>query len=292
MNEFLQELGKKAAERWLSLLVLPGLLWSITAGLALRLRWSDALDLTAVTGQVAAWSSRPLGSSVIILLLAGIAAGLVAVAIGAQTRRLWAARGRNWPLRTLTARRRRRWAAADLRVTTMIAAAVGAAQDDRPIVVTGLTDALAAREAIGLEAPERPSWIGDRWQATGLRVRRAYGLDLDPSWARLWTVLPDPLRADIATAQGAYAAATTLAGWAALYAVLGVLWWPAFAIGIAVAMTAHHQARAATATLCQLVETAADLYGHALARQLGLECTGPLTAAVGREVTTLLRKGS
>lgn len=50
------------------------------------------------------------------------------------------------------------------------------------------------------------------------------------------------------------------------------------------------RSRAATTTLCALVESAADLHGRDLAVQLGVEHAGPLSASVGEEITARLRK--
>lgn len=139
-------------------------------------------------------------------------------------------------------------------------------------------------------APDHPTWIGDRWRAGEIRVRRAYGLDLTAVWPRLWTVLPEQLRTDITTAQLACTSAATLTGWACLYGVLVVLWWPALLIGMTLLGTALVRARMATATLCELVETAADLYTPQLAEQLGITVFGRITTIIGDGISVQLRK--
>lgn len=42
--------------------------------------------------------------------------------------------------------------------------------------------------------------------------------------------------------------------------------------------------------LAALTESTVDLYGADLARQVGVECDGPLTGDAGRELTVRLRK--
>ena len=123
-----------------------------------------------------------------------------------------------------------------------------------------------------------------------MRVHRAYGLDLTVVWPRLWTVLPDHLRTDISTAQLAYTSASTLTGWAVLYGALGALWWPALPIGVVLAGVGVLRARTASATVSDLVETAADLYSPTLAEQLRSPASGPFIAALGHEISDRLRK--
>jgi hypothetical protein len=293
---FLDALGKKAAEQWLSLLVLPGVLWLATVLVATRLGHRDALRPQVVADWITQSARGPHATGLVVAVLAvtlvgSAAAGLAATGIGGAIRRSWLARGRRPPARWAVAWRRWRWHRATRRVDALVAEAIqaaGAAEE----VVTGpeIADALARRDAIALEVPDRPTWIGDRWRAGTVRVQRAYGLDMSVVWPRLWTVLPEQLRTDITTAQLAYTSAATLTGWAVLYGALGVLWWPALLIGVSLLGTGVVRARMATATVCDLVETAADLYGPLLADQLGTPASGPLTTALGDEISARLRK--
>lgn len=224
-------------------------------------------------------------------ILASAAAGLVATGLGWALRHCWLARGRRRPGRWLVTWRRARWHRETGRIDALIAEAIRTAGSAEEIVTgPGVAEALARRDAIALEVPDRPTWIGDRWRAGTVRVRRAYGLDLTVVWPRLWTVLPEQLRTDIATGQLAYTSAATLVGWAVLYGALGAWWWPALVIGVVLAGTGVLRARMAATTVCDLVETAADLYGRALADQLGTPVSGSVTPAVGDEISVRLRK--
>ncbi|TDD86694.1 hypothetical protein E1293_09285 [Actinomadura darangshiensis] len=296
MTGFLEALGKKAAERWLAVLVLPGALWVATAWVAVRLGHRDALRPRVAGDRVTEWAKDAHSTGLVVAVLAAAllgsaAAGLAASGVGWIVRRAWMARGRRPPARWAVARRRRRWHRAAGRVDALVAEAVQAAGSAEEVAAgPEIADALARRDAIALETPGRPTWIGDRWRAAFIRVRRAYGLDLTIVWPRLWTVLPEQLRTDITTAQLACTSAATLTGWALLYGALAVLWWPAFPIGVTLLGTAVARARMATAALCELVETAADLYGPRLAEQLGSPASGPLTTALGDEISARLRK--
>lgn len=136
----------------------------------------------------------------------------------------------------------------------------------------------------------RPTRIGDRFHATALRIRYHNGLDLNLVWPRLWTVLPDTLRTDLAAAQDAYAAAARLAAWGILYLALTAAWWPAGLISLTILYTAAVRARTSASVLADLIETAADLHAKDLAAALGLplpDVTDP--AELGRSITQRLQ---
>lgn len=52
-------------------------------------------------------------------------------------------------------------------------------------------------------------------------------LDLSLVWPHLWLTLPDPTPTEVISAEQALTRATTLGGWALLYAPLAAWWWPA-----------------------------------------------------------------
>jgi hypothetical protein len=298
MSGFLDELGKKAAERWLALLVLPGLLWVATLLTALRLDQDVPINVSPLIGTVSAWTST-LTTPVVVALLAGflltsMGAGLVATGLGVFIRRVWVVTGRRRPARWLTAWRSHRWdlrnQQADQLVLTAIASAAGAPSSGSggsPVVTASpaLAQTLARRDAISLEPPSRPTWIGDRWQSTITRIHRAHGLDLTLAWPRLWTVLPDNLRTDITGAQTTYVTSSTLTGWAVLYLVPALYWWPAVLVSLITITTSLIRARTATNTLCLLVETAADFHTQTLAEKLN-----PPDPKVGHTINSHLQK--
>jgi hypothetical protein len=164
----------------------------------------------------------------------------------------------------------------------------------KPVVsagpVPGVAAAIAAREAISLIPPRRPTWIGDRLRAGDQRIHTAYDLDLSSAWPRLWLVIPEAARTELTAARDAYTAAARLAGWAMLYLLPALWWWPALPIAAAIAATAWVRARTATAALAELIEATVDLYGRDLATQLGIAATGPLSRETGLAITTVLRK--
>ncbi|MEV5750749.1 hypothetical protein AB0L00_23245 [Actinoallomurus sp. NPDC052308] len=242
MGGFLGELGKKLAERWLSLLVLPGALYLAVFIVARTLGHRHALDVHRLTGRVTAWAKAPsavtTGGQLVLLAaaLAGAAGvGLAAQGLGSAAERLaLAADWRTWPrpLRLLAQRRverrRARWDAEHARYHRLYAEA------EQALKQTGTrldpADRHAAYQAwtrIGLERPDRPTWSGDRVNAAATRLRRDLNLDLPTVWPNLWLHLPETARTEVTAARAALARATTLAGWAVLYAPLVWWWWPA-----------------------------------------------------------------
>jgi hypothetical protein len=292
VTALLGELGKKLAERWLATIVLPGLLLVGAVVVAVRLGQRHPFDAAGLTRWLDATAGSPVARSagtVLLLtaaaLLAAGAAGLAAAALGAAAGRWCEARSR--PLtRWLTRWRWRRWARADRRARQALRHAVSDATRPYP----PLADALGARDAIGLREPARPTWVADRFLAVDQRVAEAYALDLSAAWPRLWLIVDEPARAQVAAAQDGYGAALRLSGWGVLYLALGVLWWPSAVAGAVVLATARLRIRRAAAVLAEMVESTVDLYAAALAERMGYAVSGRLDAEVGRALTAALRK--
>lgn len=299
MGGMLTELGKKLAERWLSLLVLPGALYLAIAATAHTLGHTRPFDLHRLTGQITEWASAPaagtVGGQVVLLaaVLAGAAAiGLAAQAVGSLAEHLHlAADWHIWPAGArhlaegATKSRRTRWdtAAGDWHRH----------RDDAGAARTrGTRAAPAAREAayaamtrISAERPDRPTWSGDRIHAVAVRLERDYHLDLATLWPHLWLILPDTVRTEITAARQTLVRATTLTAWAFLYLPLAVWWWPATAITAVLAATSWRRTRTAADTYATLMEAAARLHARDLADRLGLEPAGPLTQESGDTLT-------
>lgn len=293
MNGLFDELGKKIADRWLTTLLLPGLLWVCAAALAWQLRWTHALDLRAAEPLLRRLgSNHPVGQSVAVVggvLIAAAGAGVTAAGITAVIRGIRPAAARSAPARHLRAVRLQRWERARRSAERLEVDALRTANGSATIGPE-IAAARARQYAVSLEAPEHPTWVGDRLRANVIRINRAYGLDVNRAWPRLWFVLPEPVRADITAAQGSYTMAEMLAGWAVLYAVLSLVWGPALVIAAVVLAVSCVQARSATEVLCQLAEAAVDLYGPVLAEQLRVPCQSALTPEIGARIDEILRK--
>jgi hypothetical protein len=299
MSGFLAELGSKIADRWVNLLVLPGLLWTAALAAGLRLGQDHPVDvarlrvwLDQVAGQPASHDIATVALAAAAILLASAAVALAASAVGALLQRLWVMPGDLPPAAWLRRRRQHRWQQATAQLKTAIARAAhpDAHHADPAEAARRARRALRRQARIGPAQPMRPTRIGDRFHATALRIRDHNGLDLDLVWPRLWTVLPDPLRTDLTTAQDAYTAAARLAAWGIFYLALTAAWWPATLISLVIFSTAAIRAQASADVLADLIETAADLHAKDLATALDLPLAGVTNPAeLGRSITQRLQ---
>jgi len=284
----LGELGKKLAERWLATVVLPGLLLVGAVVVAVRLGQRHPFDAARLSHWLDATAASPATRSAgtVLLLAAGALLGAGAAGLAAGT--LGAAAGRWCEARfaPLTRWRRRRWLRADQQAREALReAAADVTRPHPPLAV-----ALRARDAIGLREPARPTWVADRFLAVDQRVAEAYAVDLSAVWPRLWLIVDEPARAQVAAAQDGYGAALRLSGWGVLYLALGVLWWPAAVTGVVVLAVARLRVRRSAAVLAEMVESTVDLYAATLAQRIGLAVHGRLDAETGRALTVALRK--
>ncbi|MFD4244040.1 hypothetical protein ACFWP3_20935 [Streptomyces sp. NPDC058525] len=301
VNSFLSELGKRLAERWFSVLVLPGALYLALAVVAHTLGHNRPFDLPFLIDRITAWASTPaagtLGGQImsLVAVLAGSAAvGLVARSLSALVERATlAADWRDWPsplrryVSRLVRRRQESW-------TTRAAAWHQLRRDALDGAVRGeRTDsserhaAYRAMSRISAERPDRPTWCGDRLHAAAIRLERDFHLQLDVVWPHVWLILPDSARSEITAAGQGINRATARTAWAVLCLVLALVWWPAAAVAAVLFLSGHRGCRAATDLYALLLESAAQLHIRDLAERLGLDGTGT-PEETGERVTRML----
>jgi hypothetical protein len=302
MGGFFQQLAKTLADRWISLLVLPGAFFLGAVWLSVSLGHADAWNVALLDRQAENAATKiadlPVGAQallVVAVLTAAAGVGFVVQALAGVTRRVWLGQ---WPrplgpvAAARTARRRAQWHRLAEERLALERASPGTRtreqQDEIDTVAHRLT-------RLAMAEPGRPTWMGDRIHAVESIAYHRYGLDLTYGWSRLWLVLPDPTRTELATANSAFAAAVATGTWAAPYLLLTVVWWPAVLVAAGIGLTGWARARAAVADLTTLTEAALDLHGRTLAAALGVgdpaEETGPLTISEGERITDLVRKG-
>jgi hypothetical protein len=330
VTTFFEALGGKLAERWLGLLVLPGLLLLATAWTADRLghaHWHDLGRLTAelnrIAGQPAWRSTGPLVLALAGIVLAALGLGLTVQAAGAGVERLWL----STRPRFLVAARLRRWQAAQSAFETALLAAAraegrGRAEGRTEGRTAGHTEGRAegraegrtegadarggpdagalaaearrldaARDRIAVAEPSHPFWLGDRLAAPELRAAHRYSLDLATAWPRLWLILPPEVRTELDTARTRLSSSARLVAWSIGYVLVGLLWWPSLIAGVVTAVVAWRQSRTAAAVLADLVDATVDLHARKLAESLGLPVAATLTPQTGAAISKLLRHG-
>lgn len=299
MNAFLAEVGTKLADRWLKAALAPGLLWTGVLVLALRLGQASPFDVHRVSGlldQVAGTSAAHSTGSILIAAgaaaIVGGAVGVTANAIGSVVEKCWGVSeevpGASW----LLGARCRRWKKATRRIRVAMLEAVDSQNDPDAAARThaAVTRATRRRARLGTTRPTRPTRIGDRFARTAERVRVINGIDdLEFVWPRLWTILPEALRLEIASARDAHRDAARLAGWGALYSTIVFAWWPAGLVGVALVVTAITRSKPAADNLADLIETAVDLYAVDLAAKLGISSEAIGSDPVGKAITAKLR---
>ena len=302
MSDLWSELGKQLADRWLSMLVLPGVLYLAVAAAAHALGHQHPFDVELVVRTVTAEARKPAVTSasgqILVLLaiaVAAAAAGVVAQGAGVLIERVVLASGwTQWPapaasvVRRWVSLRRRRWDYFNRAYEVELRMALLPNPADRPPPAAWQA-AAGSRVRISPERPERPTWTGDRIQAAVLRLDRDHWVDLAVVWPYLEQVLPDGLRTEISDARAAVSRSATLAGWAVLYALPAWWWWPAAPLAVILAANARYRIRSGADAYARLVETAARLYVPSLATQLGIEHAGKLDRHLGEAVTQHLR---
>ncbi|MFJ3668379.1 hypothetical protein ACIPSE_18245 [Streptomyces sp. NPDC090106] len=293
MTGVLAELGRRLAERWFTLLVLPGLVYLLVAGAAFRLGqsgWHDGHALwdgfTALAEGGPGREEGPAARAVLLILAAvpaSAALGVLAQALAGPVER---ALSGPWPRpfatlsARLTARRAGAWRSAD----TAYEEGLAGAGDSREAAAAHA----ARRNAVALIPPEHPTWLGDRLRAPAVRLGTEYGIDLATVWPRLWLLLPTATRDTLTGARARLDAAFTLGGWALLYLPLAVVWWPALAVAAVAAAVSRHRAALAAEAYAELVESAVDLHLDRLHTRLAEPRPSP---GQGRALTERLRRG-
>ncbi|MCI3224306.1 hypothetical protein [Streptomyces sp. NP-1717] len=328
MTAFLAALGGRLADKWVSLLVLPGFLFMTLVAVAGQLGHAHALDTARLVHRLDTLAAEPAARTpgtvalVLALVLAASAgAGLLAATVAGWVERWWLG---DWPFATrigerLSRRRRAKWERADRLCAQERQRLVGAAESaeartresatalgpgpaaaaDAPghpaepasADLLPLTRLYEARNRIALTRPAHPTWMADRMAAAESRLRRAYAVDLPTAWPRLWLLLPDVPRDDLRSARAELTTAARRAAWGVLCLVLAVWWWPAAAVALVMTGSARRSGRQSADAFAALVESAMDVYGRELARALGLSDEAEFSRATGVRITRITRKG-
>ncbi|MEV6166478.1 hypothetical protein AB0L71_32055 [Streptomyces sp. NPDC052052] len=200
MTAFLNTLGGRLAERWMSLPAVPGLIYLTALVTAVTLgqrHWHDTERLRARLDVLAAapgaHSPGAIAVSALAVLAGAAGVGAAVQAVGTWCEKAWLTDARGPVTRRLTARRLRRRQDADRAYRSAVVAA-GRATIAGADAAGPLTESAERRHAvrarISLAAPRHPFWAGDRITTPEDRAWRAYRLDLTVAWPHLWLLAP------------------------------------------------------------------------------------------------------
>lgn len=302
VGDFFRALATKLAERWATLLLVPGALFAVAAWFGVQLTHAHALDWHAVrqhTTATTAALTRESGATQAVLVAVGLlvatGVGLAVPALAGVTRMIWLGQ---WP-RPFTAlsrwrvdRRAARWRQRVERRRELESTYPRPWRTDEQ--QRQINTAAAQANGLSWTEPGRPTWMGDRGHSVEQIALNRYGLDLPFAWPRLWLVLPDVAREELTASNAAFVAAVATGTWAFPYLLLGTIWWPAAVVGVLVGITGWARARSAVAEFAALTEATLDLHARALAVAIGVadkDTTGPLQITEGQRISTLVRKG-
>ncbi|MEV7177807.1 hypothetical protein [Kitasatospora sp. NPDC093679] len=301
MASLLDGIGEKLADKWLTALAVPGLLFMGAATAGAVLGQGSALDLHLLRVRIDQWSAAAGEWSTV-----GQLAALAAIVLGSATvgtfvrscaqasERVWTG---DWPVLTgwLAARlitaRRRRWNGIQAQVNGLRATALP--RQRGPELQRELEELTVRRDRIALAEPSRPTYTGDRFAGTASRLHHQYGIDLAACWTLLWLTLPKDVRTELRSSRARFGVAVEGSTWAACCVLLGVVWWPAVPIGLAVGLSAWARGRGAAALHAELVEATVDLHLRALLDALHADAAESAPdRRLGTALTRIARKSS
>jgi hypothetical protein len=267
MTDLIAAIGKKITERWLAVIVLPGLLYVAVTGWALLAGHRHALDLPWLAARFTnLWhhyvtSPATVAVAVAAVLAAGGLAGTAATIVAEDVvHRLWTIRGPRRHLLTLRRRVRAEWNRRDPRPPNRY-------------------------------LPQRATIIGERFRLIGARIHAQYGLSATTAWPRIWILTTADTRTLISTAHQRYYTDAALAAWGLLYLPWTLRWWPAALIAAATTALGYRRARTSSTTLATLIEATIDAHTTDLAKTLGVDLPeGRLTPEEGNRVNNILNK--
>jgi hypothetical protein len=307
MTELLTDIGRKLGERWLPLIVLPGILYIAAFFMAVILGNAHPFEFSLIARKLVEWknSGRLTSPSAALLiavgLLASAFAGLAAKSLGEALERCWLAEHwQSWvaPARAIARRRvqtrTEHWKASRanyLQVLHKVSeeyareyARVGQISTSN----LDLAEVYFRVERVSKLEPTRPTWAGDRVSAVALTMWDRFGLDVPTIWPFLFLIIPEERRKALSSAQERYQDAIRLAAWAGLYILVAVFWWPGLIIVLAALAASLFRVRSSVEEYCVLLEAAIILHTPELVRTLGLPLPGVLDHSVGSTLTTYL----
>jgi hypothetical protein len=138
-----------------------------------------------------------------------------------------------------------------------------------------------------------PTALGNMLRAAERRPRDRYGLESVDCWPRLWILLPEQARNDVAEARAGLNTAVRIFIWGALFIVWVVWAWWAVVAAAVVVLYAYRWAISQAANYGDLLVSAFDLYRFSLYETLRWPLPKDTASekAVGEQITQYLHRG-
>ncbi len=138
-----------------------------------------------------------------------------------------------------------------------------------------------------------PTRLGNILRASERRPRARYGLETVYVWPRLWLLLPEQAREDVANAREALNSSVRLVAWGLLFILWSWVAWWAFIPGLLVAVVAYQWALSQAKTYGDLLVACFDLYRFDLYRALHwpLPANSATEKSHGERLTQYLYRG-
>jgi len=139
-----------------------------------------------------------------------------------------------------------------------------------------------------------PTRLGDILRAAETRPRQRYGLDAVLLWPRLWLLLPDHVREDLAAARAGLDRMVVAWGWGLLFAVWTLVWPWAWALALAWMGVAYALAVQAAQPFADLLVATFDTHRWLLYEALRWPLpaqSGEPEIAAGEALTRYIQRG-
>jgi hypothetical protein len=294
-------LGQKVADRWADLLSSPALVFWIGGLLAWVTGHGGLVGDGSGWGELERWWTRSVGATsavvqalaaVLLLLVVAGSARLVELVVPGALRLLegyWPRPARSLRNGMVALRGRR----GDRRVERwrVLARRRAALTADERAEYAWLNQ---WRTGVPADPADRmPTRLGDVLKAAESRPRHRYGLEATVCWPRLWMVMPETARVEVAAARVRLDDGAVLWLWSLLFCVWTIFTWWALVVALVGMVVGYRIALAGSATFGLMVQTCFDLHRDDLYAALGqaLPTDPTQERAAGRRLTAYLERG-
>jgi hypothetical protein len=298
LTDFWTSIGSKLADRWAAASAPALVFWlgGLLVWISSRARGVE--ELTTVTNWLNGQAAPVQIAAIVTALLALTASAIVIQRLGTPVLRILEGYWPGWlqPLRRrLVARVARRAKHDDAAWQQLIPLVQppGVPSAEQLSAFAHLD--VARRRRPGAANRLMPTRIGNILRASEALATDKYGLDAVALWPRLWLVLPDSAREQLASARTALDGAVAASLWGLLFCGFAVWNLLAIPVGLAVAaITITFWIPARAKLYGDLVEAAYDLYRGALYEQLRwpVPANPQEERAQGERLTSYLWRGS